>query len=517
MIFGGCVVQLSRFGVAVLLFLVLSLGLPGFVQAQSAEVDLIDVPIGNSFVATVPADWFLWTGDVYVTAEQEQRANASASIMVQSVYPSLEIPTTFARQYRQFIGVPSTPPEEGFVYMLIEVVPVADIMRVATANEAAVTTAGLLRSVNAQVLTSIAVNGRTASFGINRGTQLVSIVGAYRFPDEARLALVKIVAPEAWITNNVALVRLLVTSFRRNSESVDLVAYEEFAGEPLPATLRLPSSAPLPVPTFDFSLTSVEPEATTEAGVRVDDSGILPTPSGNVAPTEVPPTQPPAQNPPAPTNPPRPQPTPLPAVSGPVAQPVAGGQRDANGRCVPPEGWVPYIVVQGETLNSVARRFGTTFSAMRDANCIANPDLLLWGLPVYVPGTSGAAAPPPSNSGNAGNPVDTSAIPANLFAQGCTDPSTVITSPGAGARLSSSFGVFGTAYLDGMNYYKLEIRPNFSETFNFIGQSGTGVQNGQLASINPRNHGSGLFWLRLTVVDNTGNFPTPCTVPVVFQ
>src|SRR5690606_13924789 len=101
--------------------------------------------------------------------------------------------------------------------------------------------------------------------------------------------------------------------------------------------------------------------------------------------------------------------------------------------------------------------------------------------------------------------------------QGCTDPSTVITSPVAGQQISGAFTVTGTASLPDLNYFKLEIRPNFSETFNYIGRSTTGVVGGTLARLNSTNYGTGIHWLRLTVVDSTGNFPTPCTIPLIFS
>lgn len=535
---------LRRFCLGLLLFclMVLNIGIPA--RAQSEEVVLIDVPVSGEFLITVPADWFLWTGEPVVTAAQEERANVSANIMVQSVYPSLTIPTTFARQYRQFIAVPSTPPEDGVVYMVIEIVPVTDLM-VATSSEAAVTTAGLLRAVNAQSLATLPVNGRNASFGINRSGNAANVIVTYRFPIEGKMALVRIVGPDSWLTENVALVRLLATSFRRDDESIDEVAYEDFAGEPIPENFRLPSEAPAPVPTFDLT-GGVLPDAESTPDVRVEDSGILPTPEGGAAaPTPLPPTQPPPTEPPPtseptaqptstlvattpppptaqptstlmPTTPPQPttQPTLLPAptlaptdIPVPVAQPVPGGQRDANGRCIIPEGWRQYVVQPGDTLFRVAVTFGSSIAAMRDANCITNVDFLPWGTIVYVPGSGGTTP-----SGATPAPA-----PTTLFAQGCTDPSTIITAPFAGQEIAGQFTISGTASLPDMSYYKIEIRPNFSEVYNFVGQSDQGVANGTLARLNSGTFGTGIHWIRLTVVDTTGNFPTPCTVPVVFR
>jgi len=481
-------VSLRRLWLVILLSFGLISALQGPVLAQSGERVFVDVPIAGQFVVTAPQEWAIWSGDVYVTAQQEQLANSTADILVESVYPSFTIETTFANQYRQFIGLPPTPPEEGVVYMLVEIVPVADVMRVAAANEQAVTTPGLIRAINAQLLTTIDVNGRTASFGINRSAELASVVAAYRFPVQAQLALVKVIAPNDWLTANVAAVRLLVTSLRLQGELIDEAAYLAFAGEPMPENFQLPSDEPLIAPTFDLPITQT-------AGPRVDDIGILPTAEGSVStPVALAPTAaaPPQQAQPQSGN----------TASGP-------GNRDAQGRCIIPDGWSPYVIVPGDTLNLVAARFGSSLNELRNGNCIRNVDLLPWGTTMYVPNGGRAVAPVASPV------VSTSTGP--LYAQGCTDPSTVITSPYAGQTLSGTFQVAGTASLDNLAYYKIEIRPNFSEVFNYVGSSDVGVVNGQLARLRTGAFGTGVYYLRLTVVDTTGNFPEPCTIPVVFQ
>ena len=465
-------------------------------RAQSGDVSFVDVPIADTFVVTVPQEWVVWSGDSYVTAEQEALANSTAELLVESVYPSLTIETTFATRYRQFIGLPPVAPAEGLVYMLVEIVPVTDVMRVADANEEAVTTPGLIRAISGELLTRLEVKSRAASFGVNRSESLASVVAAYRFPAQAQLALVKVVAPNDWLSANVATVRLLVTSLRLRGEALDEEAYLAFAGEPMPINFRLPSDEPIIFPTFDLPTT-----ATTAP--RVDDIGILPTTEGS-APTPI------AQAATAVPQPPPVQPSPRPSVPTSADGP---GIRNEQGQCIIPDGWSPYVVVPGDTLNLVAARFGSSWIDLRNGNCIRNPDLLPYGTTIYVPNGGGGSSPAPVQNPNPPAPAPA----ANLYAFGCTDPSTVITSPYAGQTLSGAFQVMGTAFLENMNYFKLEIRPNFSDTYNYIGASNTGIVNGQIARLRTSTFGPGLYYLRLTVVDNTGNFPTQCTIPVIFQ
>jgi LysM repeat protein len=47
-----------------------------------------------------------------------------------------------------------------------------------------------------------------------------------------------------------------------------------------------------------------------------------------------------------------------------------------------------YIVQRGDTLGSIARRFGTTFTAIAQANNLANPNLILVGQQLTIPGAT---------------------------------------------------------------------------------------------------------------------------------
>ncbi|RMF81289.1 MAG: LysM peptidoglycan-binding domain-containing protein [Chloroflexi bacterium] len=72
----------------------------------------------------------------------------------------------------------------------------------------------------------------------------------------------------------------------------------------------------------------------------------------------------------------------------------------------PPAEATTYTVVRGDTLGSIARRFGTTIQAIASANGIANPNLIfpgqvltISGSTVPAPAPGPAPAPPPSSGG----------------------------------------------------------------------------------------------------------------------
>jgi len=80
-----------------------------------------------------------------------------------------------------------------------------------------------------------------------------------------------------------------------------------------------------------------------------------------------------------------------PAVTTPVATAVSGETVVPAATSVPSSGQVVVHVVQpGETLYSIAYRYGTTVQAIIDANGITNPDQIYQGQKLNVPNPSGS-------------------------------------------------------------------------------------------------------------------------------
>lgn len=179
---------------------------------------------------------------------------------------------------------------------------------------------------------------------------------------------------------------------------------------------------------------------------------------------------------------------------------------------IPPE-WHRYIVQPGDTLFSIARAARSAVSQLRDANCLQDEDRILVGDVLYLPNL-------PSTASQLSTPsaIATPGMMAlNLQVVGCT-ASTQITNPIPGQTVNGVFVLYGTADLPGdFWYYKLEVRPDFASGFNFYGRWEIPVVGGQLGEIDARVFGSGLHWIRLTVINLGGGEETPCVIPLIFR
>ena len=101
----------------------------------------------------------------------------------------------------------------------------------------------------------------------------------------------------------------------------------------------------------------------------------------------------------------------------------------------------------------------------------------------------------------------------------CADPNIQILAPGMGAVVAGRVELRGSALHPQFQFYKVEIGVgdtpsawhSISDTHN------SPVSNGVLDAFDTRSVPNGVYWFRLTVVDQTGNFPKPCDVRVTIQ
>jgi hypothetical protein len=129
-----------------------------------------------------------------------------------------------------------------------------------------------------------------------------------------------------------------------------------------------------------------------------------------------------------------------------------------------------------------------------------------------APGTPNGSPTPTA----AETPTPPPAPPPVAAAPACADPRSIISSPGNGQSVSGIVSVVGTAAHDSFQYYKVEFAPgaNADGGFVYLGGGSAPVQGGVLANVDTNALGPGTWTLRLVVVDQTGNFPPPCTVTV---
>ncbi len=133
--------------------------------------------------------------------------------------------------------------------------------------------------------------------------------------------------------------------------------------------------------------TAAEPEITpTVEGPPTETPVVIAMPLPTQVPTAVPsPTEPPPSATAEPTVPPSPTPVPLAPTATPLPPVVTEG-------CY-------YVVRRGDTLFSIARRFGTTIGAIAQTNGLSNPRYIRAGQRLIIPGAYPTCAPSSSVPG----------------------------------------------------------------------------------------------------------------------
>ncbi len=198
--------------------------------------------------------------------------------------------------------------------------------------------------------------------------------------------------------------------------------------------------------------------------------------------------------------------TPYPTLT-PSITPFGGEQTrtpSASG-CPIPEAWIAYSVQPGDTLFSLARRWGVGTSALAEANCLDDPNAITVGQILYAPPGSDVTPRPTAATAGTGR----------YTRFNCDNPSATISDPRPGAVLRGTVGIYGTATHPNFQFYRLQISGSEQpENFATLGVYRQAVKGGQLGTLNTAAFAPGDYWLRLTVVDNTANYPPECTVRV---
>jgi LysM repeat protein len=132
-----------------------------------------------------------------------------------------------------------------------------------------------------------------------------------------------------------------------------------------------------------------------------------------------------------------PSPTPIVIVVTATAVPttVAGGEPGTGGPVTTPNTGV-YVVVPGDNLSGIARRFNTTVGTLVQLNGIANPNRIFVGQQLRLPGSTGGALPtpapttPPSATPVATQVTQPQATPVIIPTQTPSTPATYVVQPG---------------------------------------------------------------------------------------
>ena len=128
-----------------------------------------------------------------------------------------------------------------------------------------------------------------------------------------------------------------------------------------------------------------------------------------------------------------------------------------------------------------------------------------------------AAVPPIAIVEAVAEPTPTPPQPVVRELPTCPDEHIVLTAPAINDTLSGYAAVMGSAILEDLWFYKLEWAPAGSTEFAYFGGNGRSVEEGNLGTLDTRLLANGDYIIRVTVVDQTGNYPTPCDVPVTIE
>ncbi len=215
-------------------------------------------------------------------------------------------------------------------------------------------------------------------------------------------------------------------------------------------------------------------------------------------------------------------PTSLPTRTLVPSRPTATAPAVSGAKCQPPAGWVLYTIRPGDTLFRIGLRYGLTVTELAKANCLTSTAITV-GSRIYVPPITPIAMPtlPPS----AQNPLQAPPGPIPTGTQtatdgACTNRDSTITTPKVGAILRGVVSFMGTARSPDFTFYKLEVRQEWVSSASdyvtfFTGYSP--VSNGLLSTLDTRSWPDGEYWIRLVVVDSTGNYPERCAILYVFD
>jgi LysM repeat protein len=170
-----------------------------------------------------------------------------------------------------------------------------------------------------------------------------------------------------------------------------------------------------------------------------------------------------------------------------------------------PQDWVIYTVQEGNTLLAIAQAANTTVLDLLRVNCLSDADSITAGMEIYVPRA-------PVNLVATGLPPATF-VPSAL----CYDTESVqISAPTIGQQVSGIITIIGTATLPDFRYYRIDIRYPDSDTYEFLTAFNVPIVDGVLGQLDTQTLDNGLYWLRLSVVNRSGNVPfnAICSVPV---
>ncbi len=128
--------------------------------------------------------------------------------------------------------------------------------------------------------------------------------------------------------------------------------------------------------------------------------------------------------------------------------------------------------------------------------------------PALTPTPRPTRRPPPT-------PTPTSDLASMVRPPTCPHPGAALASPGIDQVVRGDTPVIGTASIENFQFFKLEWSVAGSDQWHWFAGSETPAVGTVLGVFKAGDLPPGQYVIRLVVVDHTGNYPTPCLVPVI--
>jgi len=185
--------------------------------------------------------------------------------------------------------------------------------------------------------------------------------------------------------------------------------------------------------------------------------------------------------------------------------------------------WQLYRIQPGDTLFLIGLRYGLTVDGIMRGNCLNDTGIDAGGSLYVPPVTPFAVGTSQFILTATWNPVQPSAAPVATGTQtatdgSCANPDSTILSPRVGQIITGAVPIVGAARVPNFAFYKIEIRQEGAPmAYANLFTGDHEVARGTLALLDTAIWPNGEYWLRLVVVDATGNYPERCALLVIFS
>jgi cytoskeletal protein RodZ len=202
-----------------------------------------------------------------------------------------------------------------------------------------------------------------------------------------------------------------------------------------------------------------------------------------------------------------------------VVAPSGGGGEQPPPAAAPDNSAAGVVLVPTNTPAQAAIAPPTATAVVEAPTAVVEPPTATPVPPTPIPPTPTEIPPTPTPEVPTETPTPEPTAPPPVVAAACGDARAVISGPGVNQVVSGVTSISGVANHENFQYYKLEFAPgaNAGGGFTFFADGRVQIGGGVLGNLDTTVLPNGEYTIRLTVVDQVGNYPPPCDVTVIVQ